>query len=173
MVQIGRPYHKGIADIELLSDALGNLVRNLTSTEAELGHMSNMAHYDRLTVLPNRVGFEEYVRRAAGSETAGGNGLILMYMDLDGFKKVNDSLGHAAEDELLRLVAQRILGQLREGDMAARLGGDEFVAVLLPGHTPSEKAAMAAGERILAAIREPYDLDGVEASVGISIGAAF
>ena len=170
--RIELPRHKGIADIENLTDSLGNLLRNLTSTEAALGHMENLAHHDRLTGLPNRVGFEEYTRLIADRRSSPGSGAILMYMDLDGFKKVNDTLGHAAGDELLRIVAQRLLGQLREGDMAARLGGDEFVAVLRHGHADSRKVAMAAAGRILYAIREPYLLDGREATVGISIGAA-
>ncbi len=170
--RIELPRHKGIADIENLTDSLGNLLRNLTSTEAALGHMESLAHHDRLTGLPNRVGFEEYTRLIADRRSSPGSGAILMYMDLDGFKKVNDTLGHAAGDELLRIVAQRLLGQLREGDMAARLGGDEFVAVLRHGHADSRTVAMAAAGRILEAIREPYLLDAGETSVGISIGAA-
>lgn len=170
--RIGLPRHKGIADIENLTDSLGNLLRNLTTTEAALGHMESLAHHDKLTGLPNRVGFGEYIRMISERENPPGSGAILMYMDLDGFKKVNDTLGHAAGDELLRIVAQRILRQLREGDMAARLGGDEFVAVLRHGHADSKKVAKAAAERILNAIREPYLLETGEACVGISIGAA-
>jgi diguanylate cyclase (GGDEF)-like protein len=166
------PYHKGITDIENLTDSLGNLIRNLTYTEAALGRMENLAHHDKLTGLPNRVGFETSIREAAEEALRNGDSLVVMYMDLDGFKKVNDTFGHLAGDELLRQTAVRIRQSLRPGETAARLGGDEFVAVLrLPKKGQVEEIQLVAN-RILHAIREPFELSSQKAYVGISIGAA-
>lgn len=128
-----------------------------------------LAHHDALTMLPNRVLFGEQLD-AAVSGLLPGDSCAILYLDLDGFKPINDRLGHAAGDELLRSFAERLQGQLREGDMAARLGGDEF-AVLLP--IVSRQEAEEAARRFKQAVSAPYVLaEHGPVSVGASIGIA-
>lgn len=125
-----------------------------------------MAHHDSLTLLPNRVLFREALDQALST----GQACAVLCLDLDGFKPVNDRLGHAAGDELLRILAERLRRHIREGDLAARLGGDEF-AVLLPnvGRPEAEDAV----SRLKRVISEPYVLSAdPRASVGVSIGIA-
>jgi diguanylate cyclase (GGDEF)-like protein len=139
-----------------------------------------IAFYDGLTGLPNRRLFE---RRLAGALRRAGSdagSVALLFLDLDGFKQVNDRLGHAAGDELLRVVGQRLLDSVRANDEVTRLrppqgsvsrfGGDEF-AVLLTGMHEAEDAADCA-RRIHARLSEPIEIDGAEARVGVSIGIA-
>ncbi len=132
-------------------------------------HLRFMAHHDALTMLPNRLMFGEQLNGALEGAAADGV-CALLCLDLDGFKPVNDRLGHAAGDELLRQVADRLRGVVRDGGVAARLGGDEF-AVLLP-HAGEEIATQVAA-RIGRAIRRSYDLGtSAEINVGVSIGIA-
>ncbi len=136
---------------------------------AELARRSeHMALHDSLTGLPNRAMFRIALDRAVtGLPEAG---FAVLYLDLDRFKEVNDSLGHAMGDRLLREVAARIRGSLREGDLVARLAGDEFAAIL-PGLQTAE-AILPLARRVIEAVRADVILDGQRASVGISIGAA-
>ena len=128
-----------------------------------------MAQHDALTQLPNRVLFAEQLEQAM-RQVREGSVCALLCIDLDGFKQVNDRLGHAAGDRLLQLVGQRLQADLRAGDLAARLGGDEF-AVLLPG-TETE-AAMAIAQRMGEALAREYDLGPHgPATVGASVGVA-
>lgn len=125
-----------------------------------------LAHHDSLTLLPNRVLFGEALDDALGA----GQACAVLCLDLDGFKPVNDRHGHAAGDELLRILAERLRRHIRDGDLAARLGGDEF-AVLLPnvGQPEAEDAV----SRLKRVISEPYVLSAnPRASVGVSIGIA-
>ncbi len=98
-----------------------------------------------------------------------GSSVGLLFLDLDGFKQVNDSLGHDAGDELLRQVAARFAGSLRDGDVLARLGGDEFI-VLLPGVVGNDTAMVA--RRLEACLAEPFVLAGATLTVGVSVGVA-
>nr|WP_269330036.1 GGDEF domain-containing protein [Kineosporia babensis] len=122
------------------------------------------AHTDQLTGLANRRLFHDRWQQNL-SGTAGPTALL--YVDLDGFKKINDTLGHESGDVVLRTVAERISAVVRSGDVVARLGGDEF-AVILPG--ASDEHADDIASRILATISRPIDLDGHRVSVGASIG---
>jgi diguanylate cyclase (GGDEF)-like protein len=134
--------------------------------EARIAHM---AHHDALTDLANRTLFRARLQQAlAGIEP--GQQVGLLYLDLDEFKSVNDTMGHPTGDRLLQAVTLRLLGRVRETDTVARLGGDEF-AVLLPQITRLEDAASLAG-RLIEAIHEPFDIDGVQITVGTSIGIA-
>jgi diguanylate cyclase (GGDEF)-like protein len=137
---------------------------------AELRHQ---ALHDALTGLPNRVlaldRAEQMLARARRQQLA----VAALYVDVDGFKNVNDSFGHAAGDELLRIVASRLQSVIREGDTAARLAGDEFV-VFVDGSTLDAGPELVA-ERLLAVLRQPYDLTkeiGRELSVSASVGIA-
>jgi diguanylate cyclase (GGDEF)-like protein len=128
-----------------------------------------LAQHDVLTELPNRLLFNERLDQALAA-ARNGSPCALLCLDLDGFKEVNDSFGHAGGDLLLKEVARRILGNLRKGDTAARLGGDEF-AILLQNSSAAE--AVAAAQRVTMALSGVYLLDHHgEARVGVSIGIA-
>jgi diguanylate cyclase (GGDEF)-like protein len=126
-----------------------------------------MAHHDMLTGLPNRILFYEKLDRAL-SRMRRGQRIAVLYLDLDHFKRVNDTLGHLIGDELLRHAADRLRGCVRDSDVIARLGGDEFAILQLPMQDRSDAAALAT--RIDDAMKAPFDLDGHAAVVGVSIG---
>jgi diguanylate cyclase (GGDEF)-like protein/PAS domain S-box-containing protein len=134
--------------------------------EEQLRHQ---ALHDPLTGLPNRVLFVDRLAHALVRRT-GSDSVAVLFLDLDDFKAINDSLGHAAGDELLRLVAERLLGVLRAEDTACRMGGDEF-AFLLEG-APRERIDAVVG-RILAALGEPFELAGKTVTLTASVGVAF
>lgn len=141
-------------------------VTDRAQLEAELLHQ---ALHDPLTGLANRHLFLERVSHALDGREA--DALAVMFIDLDDFKTVNDSLGHAAGDRLLLTVAERLTAAVRGGDTAARLGGDEF-AVLVE-RTSGREPALEVADRIQAALAEPTDVGSVQLSVGASIGVAF
>jgi diguanylate cyclase (GGDEF)-like protein len=125
--------------------------------------------HDALTSLPNRVLFADRLEQAL--RTTGRNGgSAVLFCDLDRFKQVNDALGHAAGDELLRQVAARLRGALRPGDTVARLSGDEF-AVLLPGVT-DEASADEVARRVVGCFDEPFRIEGSQLRVTTSVGVA-
>ncbi len=133
--------------------------------------IKSLAYHDPLTGLPNRLLFNDRLSLAVAQAHRSGQKLALLFVDLDRFKVVNDSLGHALGDRLLQATASCLTGWVREGDTVARLGGDEFV-LLLPGvQRPVEAARVA--EKILEALRVPRVIDGhellVTATVGISL----
>ncbi|MCA2214422.1 putative bifunctional diguanylate cyclase/phosphodiesterase [Jidongwangia harbinensis] len=142
---------------------------SLALTDAQTLEAMNQAFHDSLTGLASRALFQTRMENAFATAPTGG--VASLFVDLDRFKVVNDSLGHATGDLLLIGVAERITGCLRGGDTAARLGGDEF-AVLVPGVAGVEEVVPVA-ERILEALREPFDLAGKETFVSCSIGIAF
>jgi diguanylate cyclase (GGDEF)-like protein len=133
--------------------------------------LRNAALHDHLTGLPNRVLLEDRLDQAhLRTVRQPGHRFAILLLDLDGFKAVNDSLGHAAGDQLLIEVARRLLGLLRKSDTVARLGGDEFVVLLDGVATPGWQQVVC--EAITAAIGEPFDIDGRSVRVGVSIGVA-
>ena len=142
-------------------------VTELRRTERELEHR---ASHDPLTELPNRHQLQSELQFAITHAAQTGEGLAVLYLDLDGFKEVNDRGGHEVGDRLLRDVAQRLQRGLRQGDLVARVGGDEFV-VLLPGCRDTEAARLIA-EDLRARLNTPCKLpDGVfqlDASIGIA-----
>jgi diguanylate cyclase (GGDEF)-like protein len=139
-------------------------LRGLTD---ELGHA---AHHDALTGLPNRVLFHKEATRAVNSHKARGESFAVLFLDLDRFKEVNDTMGHPVGDALLREVAQRLRGCMRPTDIVARLGGDEFAVVLNPISRPEQAAGLA--ERLIEVVSAPYAIDGQCVIVGTSVGAA-
>src|SRR5262249_6683000 len=126
------------------------------------------ASHDSLTALANRALFRDRVDRELRRAEAAQPTLTVLFLDLDGFKEVNDSLGHASGDKLLVQVADRLRACVRPEDTVARLGGDEF-AVLIADES-SEGAGVAVAERITNALRAPFRLGGREIEVGASIG---
>jgi diguanylate cyclase (GGDEF)-like protein len=134
--------------------------------EAQIEHM---AHHDALTNLPNRILLQEELQRAL-HWVARGQKLAVLFLDLDNFKGINDTLGHAVGDELLKAVAARLRACLRETDIVARLGGDEFVIVQTPIEEPSDAAALA--KRIREALSAACDLGDHQIAIDTSIGIA-
>jgi diguanylate cyclase (GGDEF)-like protein len=156
-----------IEAFELLATHAGVALENarryeeLERSRAQIRHQ---AQHDALTGLANRGLFRDELATALTRATG-----AVLYIDLDGFKAVNDELGHAAGDLLLTIVGERLRRSLRPGDLAARLGGDEF-GVLLRAASPVEAAATA--RRLRAALSEPFALDGRTVAAGASIGVA-
>lgn len=129
------------------------------------------AHHDPLTGLMNRRLFEIRLKQALAHAKNSEKQGILMYFDLDGFKRVNDQLGHEFGDELLKMVAQRLRTCLRELDVICRLGGDEFT--VLAEHVARREHAEIVAKKLLAHISQPYEYQGKIANVGVSIGISF
>lgn len=135
-------------------------------------HLADLANLDALTGLANRRLFFERVRRALGRvPVAPAPHGALLYLDLDGFKRINDGLGHETGDKFLRTIARRIAGSLRESDLVGRLGGDEF-AILVEDLQDAEADARMLAEKLLAKLRDPVAIDGHELRAGVSIGIA-
>lgn len=136
----------------------------------DLSHARRSDGRDLLTGLPNRSGFEQPMGRMLAQHTGGRRKLALLFVDLDGFKAVNDRLGHSAGDELLQVVSARLAAGMRRGDLVCRHGGDEFVC-LLP-NLDSEDRASSLAKDLLHAITQPCALNGQRVSVRASIGVA-
>jgi len=153
------------------------VVRDITETKRAENRIRFLAYYDNLTHLPNRQAFQERLRAALMDAAQRGRVLALLFLDLDHFKRINDTLGHAMGDRLLQAVAARLIASVRKArlDMpgapepvVARLGGDEFIVALTDIGGPSEAAEVA--ELILAALAEPVRLDEHEVAVTASLG---
>ena len=147
-----------------------SLVEDITELVEAEERIRHLAHHDPLTGLPNRLLLQDRVEHALGRARRAKSSVAVMLVDLDDFKRVNDTLGHLSGDELIRMVAERLRGLVRESDTVARLGGDEFAIVQTDLRAAAGAAVLA--EKIIAAVREPFDLNGRRASVGASIGIA-
>jgi diguanylate cyclase (GGDEF)-like protein len=135
-----------------------------------LDRVAYLSAHDQLTGLPNRAVLADRLEMALSAARRGGVPVAMLCLDLDRFKEVNDTLGHAAGDALLRTVTARLHGCLRESDTLARVGGDEFAVIQHGVRLPHEVGALAT--RLIAATREPVMLDGQQIYVGLSIGIA-
>jgi diguanylate cyclase (GGDEF)-like protein len=133
-------------------------------------HIRFAAHHDALTKLPNRVLFRIRLDEMIKTLSDGDPGLALLYLDLDRFKQVNDTLGHPVGDALLEAAGQRLLNCLRDSDIVARLGGDEFAIAYLSADLPT--AAEDLARRVISALSLPYEIAGHTVMVGVSIGIA-
>ena len=140
---------------------------DVTERHRSQERLAHMARHDALTGLPNRVQLREHMEGVLAHVRRGAKAAVLC-LDLDGFKGVNDTLGHPVGDELLRQVARRLKENARETDLVVRLGGDEFAVVQVNAAQP-EGAALLAG-RLVEAMRAPFDLQGQRAEIGTSIG---
>ena len=144
-------------------------IRDVTDAARLNDQLRTLAFHDSLTLLANRSLFSDRVHQAISHLGAGMTPAVL-FIDLDNFKTVNDSLGHSAGDQLLRGFAHRLVQATRAGDTVARLGGDEF-AVLID-HAPNIDAAMAVARQVIEACREPFEVDGQSIRIGASVGLA-
>jgi diguanylate cyclase (GGDEF)-like protein/PAS domain S-box-containing protein len=160
-------------DVTARVEAERALLQERDRNQACLARIQELAYTDPLTGLPNRRRLEEQVEAAIWDARAGRDTFALLFVDLDGFKTVNDRLGHAAGDELLQSVARTLRGRLRRGDLLARLGGDEFLVALL-GLDPATAAdeARRVADELAQAVWTPVELSGVKVTVGASVGQA-
>jgi len=146
------------------------ILRDVSERKTQVAALRRQAVHDALTDLPNRIllydRLEQEILKVVRSDKA----LALLFMDLNGFKEVNDTFGHHCGDVLLRQVGPRLRARLRTIDTVARLGGDEF-AILLP-EIPTAEAAATAARSLLAAISQPFAVDGQQLAIGASIGIA-
>ncbi|MGO9911530.1 MAG: diguanylate cyclase domain-containing protein [Acidimicrobiales bacterium] len=145
--------------------------RDVTDRKRLENELSFQAFHDSLTGLANKALFQDCLQRATARLERTENHLAVLFLDLDDFKTVNDSLGHLAGDQLLKVAAEILLGCLRRVDTAARLGGDEFAVLAEDLARPSDVIELT--ERILAAFREPLTIGATEVSATVSIGVAF
>jgi diguanylate cyclase (GGDEF)-like protein/PAS domain S-box-containing protein len=155
----------------LHDDAVRGIVlnsRDVSERKAFEEQLAHQAFHDPVTDLANRALFAERVRHAVARARRESNGLAVIFLDLDDFKTINDSLGHAAGDQVLREVARRLDANIRSSDTAARFGGDEFAILMEDVETAQEAADTA--ERILTALTVPMNVDGTDLLVRCSIG---
>jgi len=146
------------------------MAEDVTARVETLEQLQQAAVHDALTGLPNRNSLAARLEHAIRRVTRTGERLALLFIDLDRFKKVNDTLGHAAGDEVLRQSAARIRACVRDGDSLARLGGDEFVVLLENDVSPDVPGII--GERIRKAFESPFDWHGTDVRCGASIGVS-
>ncbi len=145
--------------------------RDISERKALEEQLRQLAFHDPLTLLANRTLFKDRVQHALTLTQRGRCTVAVLFLDLDNFKTINDSLGHDAGDRLLQAVAQRIVQNTRSSDTVARLGGDEFAILLERVATPDEVGRVA--ESLIDTLRKPFALNAVEVKVAASIGVAF
>ncbi|MCG6856495.1 MAG: EAL domain-containing protein [Salaquimonas sp.] len=178
---IWQPYRPGAAVLKQITPvligvavlALGTIIGFMVvvrsrsvKLQASEDRIRHMALHDPLTGLPNRAFFDEYVDQAL--ETASDRCFALLYLDLDRFKQVNDSLGHPAGDELIKEFGARLKSLVRHGDLVARIGGDEFTILFTDVDGNTEVKSLC--ERIIDLVRKPFDIDGNTVFIGVSVG---
>ncbi|MEO5374216.1 MAG: diguanylate cyclase [Alphaproteobacteria bacterium] len=146
------------------------LAHDITERRRAEEQIRHLATHDALTGLPNRMLFLDRLSMAVTAARRSGNHIALLFIDLDGFKAINDTMGHAAGDALLRMVSSRLSTCAREMDTIARLGGDEFTILLANVTDPS--AGVRVAQQVISLLAEPFSIDGAIALIGVSIGIA-
>ena len=146
-------------------------IRDLTARKASEAHIAHLALHDPLTDLPNRRFFMELAHKTISQAHRTGDRFALLTVDLDDFKQVNDTHGHSAGDELIRIAAQRIASTVRDADVSSRFGGDEFAVLQSGASQPNQTVVLA--QRLLEALAVPVSLEYGEVAITASIGIAF
>jgi len=157
-------------ELEALAEANSCLRRKLMEVERKAATANHLAYHDALTGLPNRRLLLDRLNQAIAQASRQKKRVALVFFDVDGFKVINDKLGHTNGDKLLQGVAQRLSSCLRAADTACRYGGDEFI-VLLP-EVEGERSAAVVEQKIRARLAAPYLVDGTMITVTLSIGTA-
>ncbi|MBK1679326.1 EAL domain-containing protein [Rhodocyclus tenuis] len=145
--------------------------RDISERKSNEERIQHLAHHDPLTDLPNRALCIERLRLAMQQAQRSGQKIAVLFIDLDRFKNINDSLGHHIGDALLRSVARRLIDGVRAADTVSRLGGDEFV-IILNGFEHTDEVMEIVYQRLIPRIRQPHDIDGAELFVSCSVGIA-
>lgn len=152
-----------------LTAAFNRLLAKLTTSQAEL---VRMAHHDTLTGLPNRQLLTDRLQQALARTQRNATRVAVLFLDLDGFKPINDALGHDTGDEALRQITRRLLEAVRQTDTLARLGGDEFILLMADLEAPAEEGARTLATKCIDAVARPLRLKGADHALGVSIGIA-
>ena len=160
---------RGSDEVATLARTFNGLLEHLAARQKLEAQLTHMAHHDGLTALPNRLLFRQEMEREL-ARARRGEPVAVLCVDLDHFKRVNDTLGHATGDALLQAAAERLRACVRETDIVARLGGDEFAIVQVLAEQP--RAATVLAERLIADLSRPFDIDGHQVVVGASVGIA-
>lgn len=167
------PENRTVVAVRDAEQQLQHYVSTFSDISAEkfaAERIHRLAHYDATTELPNRVLLQDRLLHAINRVERGGKRLALLFLDLDGFKMINDTFGHSAGDEVLRLVGVRLTSRLRKADIVARIGGDEFAVVLSDVDQSNDVQTIC--DQLLQVITEPYELSGESSRVTTSIGIA-
>ncbi|GAA5162602.1 EAL domain-containing protein [Viridibacterium curvum] len=165
--------HVGFGDVEM--ETLGTIGQTVSLAMANARHMQVLEHqtlHDSLTLLPNRTHLHRETARAIRAASERAQMVALMLLDLNGFKEINDALGHQAGDQIIKLVGERLRDMLRAHDaLIARLGGDEFAILMRAAETQEQARALA--ESLCTALREPFEVQGIAIDLAGSIGISF
>ena len=168
------PLESGSPELKRLSTSMRNMVTRLLDQRSTINRLEDLANTDPLTGLPNRAFLSQYLQLAIPEAERNQQSMVVVFIDLDGFKQVNDDLGHHAGDLLLIEITQRLKNALRSGDVVARMGGDEFVMVLKTKEEHLDMLTHEISRRLLGSIDHPVLLpDNEQARVGCSLGAAW
>ena len=167
------PEYKGIKDIELLSSSLKSLIGSLINTEYALGEMKGIAHHDQLTGLKNREALVRYFEKIKLKTLNDNINYIIYYLDLDGFKSINDNYGHDSGDLMLKEVAKRLDINTSKDIFVSRLGGDEFIIIKKSNSDEYISESIDFANMLIEEISKPYIIEGKVMKIGCSIGGAF
>jgi diguanylate cyclase (GGDEF)-like protein/PAS domain S-box-containing protein len=164
--------HKALGDESGRVTAILSSGEDITERRKAQERVAYLAYHDQLTGLPNRAALQDHLMVAVARAGRSGLAAGLLCLDVDDFKLVNDSLGHAVGDELLLAVARRLGDAKRHGDVLARAGGDEFLVLLPDLPEEGEGSALTAAERVVAAFQDPFEVAGTELHVSASVGVS-
>jgi len=162
-------YEETEAGKKVFIGTLGS-ARDISERKDSEEHISHQAYHDLLTQLPNRILFDDRMNQALAHASRNDQNFAMLFMDLDRFKLINDTLGHVMGDLVLQQISERILSCLRAEDTLARFGGDEF-CLLLPD-IPSKESVASVAEKILKAVRQPFSINNHELYLSLSLGIA-
>jgi len=155
------------ADLVRINEELKLEISERERSQAEIHYL---AHHDSLTGLANRIVLRQNLEQALARPPRGQEGIAVLFIDLDGFKGINDTLGHSTGDGLLKCVANRLVESVRDGDKVVRLGGDEFAVIQMEAEQPKGSAILAG--RLIELLGRPYQVEGNQLNIGASIGIA-